>query len=62
LKPWLLTNFFKKSSFQNTSKTVSDIDKMYIIKFGGLAIYKKLFGELILISPTGFEMQGFEIS
>jgi len=57
-----LANFSKTASFFNISKTARDIENANRIKVVGLLNYNNLLPGRILISPTVFEIQGFEKS
>jgi len=56
-----VTNFFRKQFYQSISKTVGNIEKKNRIKFADLLFYNNLLAGHILIPPTVFEIQGFEV-
>ena len=61
LEPLAPDELFKNSFFRNISKTVWDVENMYII-FVRLSVYINLLRRHILVSPTVLEIQGFEKS
>jgi len=52
--------FSKTVIFQNSSKTVRDIENMYTITFVDLKICNNLVSMYILISRAVFEIQGYK--